>query len=75
MIPALITFIITVLALACGYLVYQLQQARRNEMSQRRQVQELTKYIHLARWIVKNIHKDDLDQMIDNHTPPVTRDF
>ena len=70
MIPALVTFIITVLVLACGFLGYQLQLSRKEEMSQMRQVQELADYLRVARWVVHNVHKDDLNQLVADHKPP-----
>lgn len=67
---ALITFIITVLVFACAVLAYELNISRRAEMDQMRQVQQLANHLKLARWVVRNVHKDDLDKLIEDHTPP-----
>lgn len=70
MIAALLTFIITVLVVLSGFLFWQLQLARQAEMSQMRQVQQLANHLRLGRWVVRNVHNDDLDKLIEDHTPP-----
>ena len=70
MIPALITFIITVLVFLCGFLAYQLHLSRKEEMSQMKQVQELANHLRIGRWVVRNVHHDNLDELIADHTPP-----
>jgi predicted Holliday junction resolvase-like endonuclease len=67
---ALITFIITILILLCSFLSYKILELQKEEMSQRRQVQELADHLKIGRWVIYNIHNENLDQLIAEHMPP-----